>query len=168
MPAGPVFAVPPVPTLSILAHVGGWMAERGCTTTGIACITAQLGRFCSRDPVAYEAGANLSCYVRARPIVAVDPSGRTSERPPEMVGYVARRCKMACCALGSPGRLKRIAEDAETEGGGLASEIPFEPLPDVIPGDSLVTKDEYPGQLFLNSKGRQHSALRHRIWPSRS
>ena len=36
---------------------------------------AQLGRFCSRDPLGYADGPNLLTYVVARPTVLVDPSG---------------------------------------------------------------------------------------------
>jgi RHS repeat-associated protein len=37
---------------------------------------AELGRFCSQDPIAYESGsANLFCYVYASPLVYVDPEG---------------------------------------------------------------------------------------------
>ena len=40
---------------------------------------AQLGRFCSRDPVGYEAAdANLCQYVGDRPLTFTDPTGRAA------------------------------------------------------------------------------------------
>lgn len=46
---------------------------------------AQLGRFCSRDPVAYDGGTNLFEYVSSRPIFSVDSHGLTLEILPEQV-----------------------------------------------------------------------------------
>ena len=40
---------------------------------------AQLGRFCSRDPIGYKGGSNLSLYLGSQPTVARDPFGRNGD-----------------------------------------------------------------------------------------
>ena len=54
-------------------------ASLGCRALGPrfgpASIAAQLGRFCSRDPISYRGEFNLYEYVGDTPVIHVDPTG---------------------------------------------------------------------------------------------
>ncbi len=53
------------------------------------CLSAQLGRFLSRDPIGYRAGVHLYAYVENAPVTRSDPTGLV----PGGAGY------SICCAL---------------------------------------------------------------------
>ncbi|MHB8974979.1 MAG: RHS repeat-associated core domain-containing protein [Pirellulaceae bacterium] len=61
---------------------------------------AQLGRFCGRDLIGYEANdANLYRYVADNPTNATDPNGLSA------YGICVQSCKVTCVASGVPGPL---------------------------------------------------------------
>lgn len=48
---------------------------------GSAMYDPQMGRFCSRDPIAYEDNTNLFQYTKSSPMKSIDPGGEFSIEP---------------------------------------------------------------------------------------
>ena len=63
---------------------------------------AQLGRFVSRDPIAYDGSEwNLYEYVKSGPLMALDPNGRSTLYTPKQADYAFQYCKNSCLCLAS-------------------------------------------------------------------